>query len=95
MTQVQEQNLKDVELMVREIKESISIFFTRMAPSHFLEIGSTDFKMPLTSVCGKVVLCVSAIGFANAFVQGIERVLSFAFLALFSNFFFKIFRNFI
>ena len=75
--QVLEQNLKDVELMMWEIKESLPIFFTKMAPSHFLEMGNIDSKMPLRSVCDKVVLCVSAIGFANAFVQAIERVLTF------------------
>lgn len=83
IVQAVEQNLKDVELIMREIRESLPIFFTRMAPSHFLEIENINSKMPLRSVCDKVVLCVSAIGFANAFVQAIERVLIFPLLMFF------------
>ncbi|XP_034678023.1 probable tetraacyldisaccharide 4'-kinase, mitochondrial isoform X2 [Vitis riparia] len=71
---VLEQSLEDVELKMQEIKESLPIFFTRMAPSHFLEMENINSKMPLRSVCDKVVLCVSAIGFANAFVETIGRI---------------------
>lgn len=73
--QIPEQSLKDIELTVREIKEALPIFFTRMAPSHFFEVGNIHSKKPLTAFFETVVLCVSAIGSANAFVKGMKKVL--------------------
>ena len=68
-------NLKNMELEMQEIKNSLPIFFTRMAPSYLFEVGNVNSKIPLTAVSNAVVLCVSAIGFANAFVQGLGKVL--------------------
>lgn len=73
--QIPEQSLKDIELSVREIKESIPIFFTRMAPSHFFDVRNINSKKPLTALSNTIILCVSAIGSANAFVQGMKKVL--------------------
>lgn len=72
--QITEQSLKDIELSVREIKESLPIFFTRMAPSHFFDVQSIHSRKPLTALSDKVVLCVSGIGSANAFVKGMKKV---------------------
>lgn len=60
--------------MIRETKESLPIFFTRMAPSHFFDVRNFDSKKPLEALCKTIVLCVSAIGSANAFVQGMKKV---------------------
>ncbi|XP_015899675.2 probable tetraacyldisaccharide 4'-kinase, mitochondrial isoform X2 [Ziziphus jujuba] len=74
---IPEQSLKDVELTVREIKEYLPIFFTRMAPSHFFDVGNINSKKPLTALTNTIVLCVSAIGSANAFVQGMKKLGAF------------------
>ncbi|XP_059664833.1 probable tetraacyldisaccharide 4'-kinase, mitochondrial [Cornus florida] len=71
---VSEENLKILELMMRNVKQSLPIFFTAMAPSYFFAVGNNSQKLPLRAVYEKIVLCVSAIGFANAFVQGIEKI---------------------
>ncbi|KAF2314188.1 hypothetical protein GH714_023944 [Hevea brasiliensis] len=74
---VPEKSLKDIELMMQEVKESLSIFFTRMSPLHFFEVGNINFRIPLDVIQDAIVLCVSAIGSANAFVQGIEKMGAF------------------
>ncbi|KAJ8643874.1 hypothetical protein MRB53_005622 [Persea americana] len=67
-------HLKVLESMVLEIKQSLPIFFSRMSPSHFFEVWNCDSKLPLTIVHNMVLLCVSAIGFANAFIEAIEKM---------------------
>ncbi|XWS51846.1 hypothetical protein CRYUN_Cryun11dG0017500 [Craigia yunnanensis] len=71
---VLEQKLKDIELVIQEIKESLPIFYSRMAPSYFFEVRNISTKMHLGAVHDAVVLCVSAIGSADAFVQGMEKI---------------------
>lgn len=71
--QVLEQKLKDIELVIQEIK-SLPVFYTRMAPSCFFEVRNINTKMHLGAVHNAVVLCVSAIGSSDAFVQGMEKV---------------------
>lgn len=73
--QVIEQKLKDIELVIQEMKESLPIFYSRMAPSYFFEVRNISTKIHLGAVQNAAVLCVSAIGSADAFVQGMERVL--------------------
>lgn len=75
--QTSDQRVNAIESTLRNIKESIPVFFTRMAPSYFFKVKDTSCKLPLRTLDNMVVLCVSAIGFANAFVQGIERVFFF------------------
>ncbi|EOY12309.1 Tetraacyldisaccharide 4'-kinase family protein, putative isoform 2 [Theobroma cacao] len=70
---VLEQKLKDIELVIQEIK-SLPVFYTRMAPSCFFEVSNINTKMHLGAVHNAVVLCVSAIGSSDAFVQGMEKV---------------------
>ncbi|KAF3453448.1 hypothetical protein FNV43_RR03888 [Rhamnella rubrinervis] len=74
---IPEQSLNDIELTVREFKEALPIFFTRMAPSHFFEVGNIHSRKPLTAFSGTVVLCVSGIGSANAFVKGMKKLGAF------------------
>lgn len=69
-----DKNLNAIESMLWKLKESLPIFFSRMAPSYFFKAGDTSCKLPLRTVYNMVVLCVSAIGFASAFVQGIEKI---------------------
>ncbi|XP_075672278.1 putative tetraacyldisaccharide 4'-kinase, mitochondrial [Castanea sativa] len=71
---VSEQNLKDIEHMIREVKESLPIFFTRMTPSHFFEVANINSKLPLGALSNTIILCVSAIGSANAFVTAMEKL---------------------
>ncbi|KAF8391536.1 hypothetical protein HHK36_023841 [Tetracentron sinense] len=70
---VSNKDLKDIELRMQAVKETLPVFFTRLVPSHFFEVENHYSKLPLRVVCNMVVLCVSAIGFSNAFVQGIEK----------------------
>ncbi|KAK8527213.1 hypothetical protein V6N12_054436 [Hibiscus sabdariffa] len=71
---VSEQKVKDIELVVQEIKESLPIFYTRMAPSYFFELRNISTKMHLEALRDTVVLCVSAIGSPDAFVQAVEKI---------------------
>ncbi|XP_043688378.1 probable tetraacyldisaccharide 4'-kinase, mitochondrial [Telopea speciosissima] len=71
---VSDRDLKDLVLMMQEVKENLPIYFTRLAPTHFFKVKNCYSKLPLKVVCGMVVLCVSAIGFANAFIQVIAKI---------------------
>lgn len=73
--QVPGKDLKSVKLTIREIKDCTPIFFTRMAPAYFFEVGDIASKIPLEALAGNTALCVSAIGSATAFVQMVEKVL--------------------
>lgn len=72
--QVLDRQLKLLESMVQGNKQSLPIFFSRMSASHFFEVWNCDSKSPLKIAHNMVLLCVSAIGFANAFIQAIEKV---------------------
>jgi tetraacyldisaccharide 4'-kinase len=74
---------------MREVKESLPIFYTRMTPSHFFEVANINSKLSLEALCDAIILCVSAIGSANAFVNAMEKVLTFLSF-LFFTFCFKI-----
>ncbi|KAB2044349.1 hypothetical protein ES319_D01G083600v1 [Gossypium barbadense] len=74
LTRVLEQKLKDIKLVVQEIKESLPIFYTRMTPSYFFELRNISKKMHLGAVLNAVVLCVSAIGSPYAFVRAMEKI---------------------
>lgn len=78
--QVSEQNIKVIESTIREVKESVPIYFTRMKPSHFFKVGKVSCRLPLGAIYNMTVLCVSAIGSANSFVQRVEKVLFSHFL---------------
>ncbi|KDP39147.1 hypothetical protein JCGZ_00904 [Jatropha curcas] len=74
---VSEQNLQDIEIMIRGVKDSLPIFFTRMSPSYFFEVGNINFRIPLDVIHDAIVLCVSAIGSANAFVLEMKQLGAF------------------
>ncbi|KAK6132855.1 hypothetical protein DH2020_033386 [Rehmannia glutinosa] len=71
---VPEKDIDALELTVRKAKKSIPIFFTKMAPIHFFPCRDVSCKMPLRVVENMTVLCLSGIGFADSFVQRIERM---------------------
>lgn len=73
--QVLNENLRDVESVMKKVKESLPIFFSRMAPSHFFRVGNVSRKMSLSAINNAVILCVSAIGSANAFVDSVKKVI--------------------
>ncbi|XP_056163990.1 probable tetraacyldisaccharide 4'-kinase, mitochondrial isoform X2 [Syzygium oleosum] len=70
---VPEQTLASIESAIREVNKSIKVFFTRMAPAYFFEVANMDSVIPLEAVSNNVVLCVSAIGSADAFVKSVEK----------------------
>ncbi|XP_030444243.1 probable tetraacyldisaccharide 4'-kinase, mitochondrial isoform X1 [Syzygium oleosum] len=71
---VPEQTLASIESAIREVNKSIKVFFTRMAPAYFFEVANMDSVIPLEAVSNNVVLCVSAIGSADAFVKSVEKL---------------------
>lgn len=61
--------------MLREVNKSVPIFFTKMDPCFFFDVGNVNSRKPLTALSNSIVLCVSAIGSADAFVKGMAKVL--------------------
>ncbi|ONI13333.1 hypothetical protein PRUPE_4G215900 [Prunus persica] len=75
--QVSEQNLKDIDLMLQQVNKSLPIFFTKMDPCYFFDVGNVNSRKPLRDLSNSIVLCVSAIGSSNAFVKGVEKIGAF------------------
>ncbi|KAF8026241.1 hypothetical protein BT93_F2903 [Corymbia citriodora subsp. variegata] len=71
---VPEQILTSIESAIREFNKSIEVFFTRMAPAYFFEVANINSIIPLEAVSNNVVLCVSAIGSADAFIKSVEKL---------------------
>ncbi|KAJ7960787.1 Tetraacyldisaccharide 4'-kinase [Quillaja saponaria] len=71
---VSQHRLREMESTIKEVEDSLPIFFTRMNPSYFFEVGTMDCKIPLQALHNAIVLCVSAIGSADAFVQGMLKI---------------------
>ncbi|XP_027172404.1 probable tetraacyldisaccharide 4'-kinase, mitochondrial isoform X2 [Coffea eugenioides] len=71
---VAEQNIEAIESTVWKVSDSIPIFLTQMAPSYFLKAGNTSCVLSLRAVYDMIVLCVSAIGFPESFVQTILKM---------------------
>ncbi|XP_050371723.1 probable tetraacyldisaccharide 4'-kinase, mitochondrial isoform X3 [Argentina anserina] len=74
---VSEQNLKDTGLMLREVNKSVPVFFTKMYPCYFFNVGNATFRKPVGDLLNAIVLCVSAIGSAKAFTKAIEKIGAF------------------
>ncbi|KAM0952233.1 putative tetraacyldisaccharide 4'-kinase [Dioscorea sansibarensis] len=71
---VSDTELENIKSTIRKVSASIPIFFSRLSPSYFFEIKNYSNKLPLSVVHDMVVLCVSAIGFPDAFVQGLCKL---------------------
>lgn len=82
---VSEDELRVIESTIREVKESLPIYLSGMIPSHFFEVGKMSSRLPFEVIYNMTVLCVSAIGSADSFVQRIEMVL-LSFLINIGNF---------
>lgn len=79
--QVSKQNLEETYLMLREVNKSVPVFFTKMDPCYLFNVGNATSRKPVEDLSNTIVLCVSAIGSANAFAKGIEKV-SFSILVV-------------
>ncbi|RWW12904.1 hypothetical protein GW17_00023412 [Ensete ventricosum] len=73
--QVSDGQLKIIKSKIHTVDACHVVFFTRLAPSHFFEVKNQCSTLPLNVVLNRVVLCVSAIGFPNAFVQAVGKVI--------------------
>ncbi|KAH0435032.1 hypothetical protein IEQ34_026687 [Dendrobium chrysotoxum] len=72
--------LKNIVSTVQKIHPSLPIFFSRLSPMFLFEVKNPHSKLPLALAINMVILCVSAIGFPDAFIRGIEEVFIYAFL---------------
>ncbi|KAK8942736.1 hypothetical protein KSP39_PZI009410 [Platanthera zijinensis] len=66
--------LNDIVLMIRKNNPSLLIFFSRLAPLFVFDVKRPHSELPLTMVINIVILCISAIGFPDAFVQRIKEI---------------------
>uniref|UniRef100_M1C143 tetraacyldisaccharide 4'-kinase n=1 Tax=Solanum tuberosum TaxID=4113 RepID=M1C143_SOLTU len=68
---------KDVEAIaseVRKVKNSLPIFLSRLTPLYFLKAGNMSCKLALMDIHNTLVLCVSAIGSTDSFVERMKKV---------------------
>lgn len=68
---------KDVEAIaseIRKVKNSLPIFLSRLTPLYFLKAGNMSCKLALMDIRNTLVLCVSAIGSADSFVERIKKL---------------------
>uniref|UniRef100_A0A1J3HYS8 tetraacyldisaccharide 4'-kinase n=1 Tax=Noccaea caerulescens TaxID=107243 RepID=A0A1J3HYS8_NOCCA len=68
-----EQSLIDVENTIHGFKNSIPIFFSKMVPKHLFHVKNAMSHVSLEALRDATVLCVSAVGSADAFVKSIGR----------------------
>ncbi|KAJ8754682.1 hypothetical protein K2173_010773 [Erythroxylum novogranatense] len=75
-TLVSEEDCEHIKIMIqgKGVKRSLPIFFTSMSPSCFLEIGNVNSMVSLDAVNNAILLCICAIGSADAFVQGVKKM---------------------
>ncbi|XP_010923861.1 probable tetraacyldisaccharide 4'-kinase, mitochondrial isoform X4 [Elaeis guineensis] len=71
---VPDTQLRMIESTVHNIDATLPVFHSRMAPSHFFEVKNPHSRLSPRTVQNMVVLCVSAIGFPNAFAQAISKI---------------------
>ncbi|THU69885.1 hypothetical protein C4D60_Mb08t19140 [Musa balbisiana] len=71
---VSDGQLKVIKSKMHTVDACHVVFFTRLAPSHFFEVNNQHSTLPLSVVLNRVVLCVSAIGFPNAFVRAVGKI---------------------
>ncbi|XP_054790531.1 probable tetraacyldisaccharide 4'-kinase, mitochondrial isoform X1 [Prosopis cineraria] len=71
---VSEDTLDDIKSIVRKVKESVPVFFTRMDPSYLFDVRIINSKISLRALHDAHVLCVSAIGSADSFVKQVQKM---------------------
>ncbi|CAL9221600.1 unnamed protein product [Arabidopsis halleri] len=69
---ITKQSLRDIENMVQGFKKSIPIFYSKMVPNYLFDVKNARSHVALEALRCASVLCVSAIGSADAFVKSIE-----------------------
>ncbi|GAB2215632.1 hypothetical protein Drorol1_Dr00020023 [Drosera rotundifolia] len=74
LSRISEQKLYNIQSTIREMKDPLPVFFTRMAPCYFATVEEIDTRIPLTAAQGKIFLCVFAIGSPDGFVNCIEKL---------------------
>lgn len=73
--QVKNIYIEALESTILEAKRSCPIYYTEMAPTHFLSAGDTSSIISLNTLCNSIVLCISGIGCADSFIQRMKMVL--------------------
>ncbi|CAN8268945.1 unnamed protein product [Cochlearia groenlandica] len=71
---ITEQSLRDIEKTIQGFKKSIPIFYSKMVPEYLFDVKNYKSYVALDALHGSAVLCVSAIGSADAFVKSIEMI---------------------
>nr|GLL38346.1 probable tetraacyldisaccharide 4'-kinase, mitochondrial [Ipomoea trifida] len=71
---VSKQDIEAIESTVRKFNESVPIFFSTLAPLYFMKAGNISCKLSLKDISNAIILCVSAIGSADSFVQRIKKM---------------------
>ncbi|XP_071740237.1 probable tetraacyldisaccharide 4'-kinase, mitochondrial [Rutidosis leptorrhynchoides] len=71
---VSDQSLSVIKSTILEVNPLLPIYLSAMIPSHFLKAPNISCRLPLGLLVDKTVLCVSAIGSPNSFVQRIQKM---------------------
>ncbi|KAI3804756.1 hypothetical protein L1987_26549 [Smallanthus sonchifolius] len=71
---VPNESLSVIESKILDVNRFLPIYLSAMTPSHFLEARNASCQLHLGFIFEKIVLCVSAIGSPNSFVQKIEKM---------------------
>uniref|UniRef100_A0ACD5UX78 Uncharacterized protein n=1 Tax=Avena sativa TaxID=4498 RepID=A0ACD5UX78_AVESA len=69
-----EVQLENIECTVQDSGATCPVFFSRLAPSHIFEVNQPLQKLPLKVLDGMIVLCVSAIGCPDAFINTVTEI---------------------
>ncbi|XP_010488028.1 PREDICTED: probable tetraacyldisaccharide 4'-kinase, mitochondrial [Camelina sativa] len=69
---ITKQSLRDIENIIQGFKKSIPIFYSNMVPKYLFDVKNAKKHLALEALRFASVLCVSAIGSADAFVKTIE-----------------------
>nr|CAD1840976.1 unnamed protein product [Ananas comosus var. bracteatus] len=71
---VSDMQLKIIESTVLDICATLPMFFSRLVPSHLFGVKNPHSRFPLTMLNNSAVLCVSGIGFPDAFFHAVREL---------------------
>ncbi|KAJ0608567.1 putative tetraacyldisaccharide 4'-kinase [Helianthus annuus] len=71
---VPDECLSEMKSKILDVNRNLPIYLSAMTPSHFFKAPNTSCQLHLGVIFEKAVLCVSAIGSPNSFVQKIEKM---------------------
>ncbi|KAK9077559.1 hypothetical protein SSX86_005896 [Deinandra increscens subsp. villosa] len=71
---VPNESLSVIKSEILDVNRFLPIYLSSMAPSHFFKAENTSCQLHLGHIFEKTVLCVSAIGSPDSFVQKIEKM---------------------